>query len=110
MSEPGPTDRQQTRARLERRIERRKRREKERRHGVVFGLGVFGLVGWSVAIPTVLGAALGWWLDHRVAEHGFSWTLAMLLAGVALGCFNAWYWIERERTRPTVAIEDDEEK
>ncbi len=34
-------------------------------HGVWHGLGMMGLIGWSVATPTVLGAALGLWLDKR---------------------------------------------
>lgn len=59
------------------------------------GLGMMGLIGWSVAIPTLLGAALGLWLDkHYPVEH--SWTLALLAAGLALGCFNAWHWVSKE--------------
>ncbi|MEP6915187.1 MAG: F0F1 ATP synthase subunit, partial [Acidobacteriota bacterium] len=27
--------------------------------GVWFGLGMMGLIGWSVVVPTLLGAALG---------------------------------------------------
>jgi ATP synthase protein I len=72
----------------------RARREKDRT--LWFGLGMFGLVGWSVGIPTLLGVVLGIWLD-RVRPGPFSWTLAMLLAGVALGCLNAWFWISREQ-------------
>jgi predicted F0F1-ATPase subunit len=44
------------------------RKLRARRHvtrTVWFGLGMMGLIGWSVAIPTVLGAALGLWLDSR---------------------------------------------
>jgi ATP synthase protein I len=63
--------------------------------GVWFGLGMMGLVGWSVAVPTVLGAALGIWLDKR-HPGSHSWTLALLVAGLAIGCFNAWVWIARE--------------
>ena len=33
--------------------------------GVWFGLGMMGLIGWSVVVPTLLGAALGIWLDKR---------------------------------------------
>jgi len=33
--------------------------------GIWFGLGMMGLVGWSVAIPTLIGAVLGLWLDRR---------------------------------------------
>tara|TARA_R110001606_G_scaffold395664_2_gene568429 strand:+ start:47042 stop:47428 length:387 start_codon:yes stop_codon:yes gene_type:complete len=59
------------------------------------GLGMMGLVGWSVVMPTLLGAALGLWLDERYpGEH--SWTLALLAIGLGLGCFNAWRWIARE--------------
>jgi ATP synthase protein I len=63
--------------------------------GVWFGLGMMGLIGWSVAIPTLLGAALGLWLDgHYPGRH--AWTLALLVAGLALGCFNAWHWVAKQ--------------
>ena len=63
--------------------------------GVFFGLGMMGLVGWSVVVPTLLGAALGLWIDrHRAGMH--SWTLALLVAGLTLGCVNAWHWVARE--------------
>ena len=63
--------------------------------GVWFGLGMMGLIGWSVAIPTLLGAALGLWLDAR-APDAHHWTLALLMAGLTLGCFNAWHWVAKE--------------
>jgi len=63
--------------------------------GVWFGLGMMGLIGWSVTIPTLLGAALGLWLDKRHAGQR-SWTLALLVAGLAIGCFNAWHWVAKE--------------
>ena len=63
--------------------------------GVWFGLGMMGPIGWSVAIPTLLGAALGIWLDsHYPGRH--AWTLALLVAGLALGCLNAWRWVAKE--------------
>jgi ATP synthase protein I len=63
--------------------------------GVWFGLGMMGLIGWSVAIPTLLGAALGIWLDQHYPGDR-SWTLALLVAGLAIGCFNAWHWVAKE--------------
>lgn len=63
--------------------------------GVWFGLGMMGLIGWSVAVPTLLGAALGLWLDQRY-PGGRAWTLALLMAGLAIGCLNAWLWVARE--------------
>ena len=63
--------------------------------GVWFGLGTMGLIGWSVVVPTLLGAALGSWLDARYPSTQ-SWTLALLVAGLVLGCFNAWRWVAKE--------------
>lgn len=71
-----------------------KAREQDKR-SVWFGFGMFGLVGWAVAVPTLIGIALGAYIDARGASE-MSWTLALLLAGVALGCANAWYWVSRE--------------
>lgn len=71
---------------------------KSRRVGdrsVWFGLGTMGLVGWSVAIPTLIGIAIGLWIDTRFPSP-YSWTLMLLFVGVVVGCFNAWYWVQRE--------------
>lgn len=74
--------------------------------GVWFGLGMVGLIGWSVVVPTLAGAALGIWLDkHEVGQH--SWTLALLMAGLTLGCFNAWHWIAKEDKAMRDEQEDD---
>lgn len=75
--------------------------------GVWFGLGMMGLVGWSIVVPTLLGAALGLWLDARhPGKH--AWTLALLVAGLVLGCANAWHWIAKE-DRTMHEQSDDEE-
>lgn len=71
----------------------RAQREKER--SLLFGLGMFGLVGWSIAIPALLCTALGLWIDSRVPGR-ISWTLTFLFVGVGLGCLNAWFWVSRE--------------
>jgi ATP synthase protein I len=63
--------------------------------GVWMGLGVMGLIGWSVAVPTLAGAALGIWLDAR-HPGAHSWTLALLMAGLMVGCFTAWAWVARQ--------------
>jgi ATP synthase protein I len=63
--------------------------------GIWFGFGMMGLIGWSVVVPTLLGAALGLWLDdHHPGK--FSWTLALLMAGLTIGCLNAWHWVAKE--------------
>ena len=63
--------------------------------GVWFGLGMMGLIGWSVVIPTLLGAALGFWLDSRHIGT-YSWTLMLLVIGLIIGCLNAWHWVSKE--------------
>lgn len=83
------------------------RKLKARSHakqGVWFGLGMMGLIGWSVVVPTLLGAGLGLWLDETHLG-GHSWTLALLVAGLTIGCFNAWHWVTKEEQ----AIRDEQE-
>lgn len=67
----------------------------QRGREIWFGLGMFGMVGWSVALPTLVGVAVGIWID-RTWPGRLSWTLMLLMAGLILGCFNAWFWIRRE--------------
>ena len=86
------------------REERKLRARRAKDRTVASGLGIFGVVGWSIAIPTLLGIGLGVWLD-RTFPGRLSWTLALLLAGVTLGCVNAWYWVSGERK-----LIDEEEK
>lgn len=82
--------------RIAHRAERRKRAEQQRDRGYWFGLGMYGMVGWSIAIPTVLGVAAGLWVDARWPSR-FSWTLMLMTAGLLAGCWNAWYWISLEQ-------------
>ncbi|BBO85811.1 ATP synthase I [Desulfosarcina ovata subsp. sediminis] len=78
-------------------VEKRKLRAREKRKDPIwFGLGMFGVVGWAVAIPTVLCIFLGVWIDLRWPGP-YSWTLMLLVAGVALGCLNAGFWVKREK-------------
>ena len=76
--------------------------------GIWSGFGMMGLIGWSVVVPTLLGAALGAWLDRRF-PGGQSWTLALLVAGLALGCFNAWRWVAKEEKAIQEEKEHDDE-
>ncbi len=68
---------------------------REKNGTVWFGLGMFGMIGWSVAAPTLLGAALGIWLDKKYPQT-FSWTLTCLIIGLLSGGIIAWYWIAKE--------------
>jgi ATP synthase protein I len=88
------------------REKRKLRARKDETKEVWFGLGMFGMVGWSVAIPTVLGIFLGVWIDLTWPSR-YSWTLMLLVIGLILGCANAWFWVNRERNAINREREDD---
>lgn len=69
--------------------------QREEHRSVWSGLGMFGLIGWSIVAPTLAGAALGIWLDHHYPQS-FSWTLSLLILGLLIGCIIAWQWVEKE--------------
>ncbi|MEQ6888997.1 AtpZ/AtpI family protein [Halomonas sp. CS7] len=88
---------------------RARRREKARDDpgsSPLRGLGVFGMIGWSIAVPTVGGAFLGLWLDRHLPQ-AFNWTLALILGGVALGSFIAWAWASKEANDNGSEHDDD---
>lgn len=98
-----PTFARQVGAKADRKLKARRSTQ-----GVWFGLGMMGLIGWSVVVPTLLGAALGLWLDkHHPGEH--PWTLALLVAGLTIGCVNAWHWVAKEDKEMREEQEDDNE-
>lgn len=73
----------------------KKKARDRRRHDFWVDFMRFNLTGWSVVIPTLIGVAVGAWIDSRW-EGSFSWTLALMFVGLVLGCLNAWYWIRRK--------------
>lgn len=75
---------------------RKLRARRTRPAGAWSGLGMMGMIGWSVSVPALLGVAVGAWLDqHYPGTH--AWTLALLVAGLTLGCFSAWRWVDQEQ-------------
>jgi ATP synthase protein I len=59
------------------------------------GIGMFGMVGWTIAVPTLVGVAVGIGLDKNHPES-FSWTLSCLILGLFIGCLIAWHWVTKE--------------
>lgn len=103
-------DKKRRRADFSREVGDRERRKllarKKRTDQVWFGLGMFGLVGWSVAVPMLLGTFLGLWIDLKYPSQ-YSWTLMLIVIGLLIGCANAWYWVSRERRGITKEREND---
>ncbi len=71
---------------------------KETKNSTWYALGMLGLVGWSIAIPPLVGAAIGMWIDKRWPSN-ISWTLTFLLIGLVIGLWNAWEWLKSERSK-----------
>ena len=80
---------------IRRSAERMKRARSEPGVSPLRGLGAFGMIGWSIAVPTVCGAFLGLWLN-RVAPQDFSWPIALIMGGIVVGAIIAWSWIDKE--------------
>ena len=79
--------------------ERRVRARERPKESIWAFMSTFGLVGWTVAVPTLAGLALGVFLDGRT-ESERSYTITFLVLGIAGGCATAWYWIRRESSGP----------
>ncbi|TWT98752.1 AtpZ/AtpI family protein [Neorhodopirellula pilleata] len=95
---------QQVRTKAKRKL----KAQRSAHQGVWFGLGMMGLIGWSIVVPTLLGAAIGAWLDrNHAASH--SWTLTLLIAGLLIGCWSAWQWVAKEDKAMRDEQEDDDE-
>ena len=86
---------EELRAEIGRKEQRKIKAHDEKLRSLWFGVGMFGLVGWAVSVPTLLGVAVGLWIDRSWPGPSL-WTLTGLLVGVLLGCLNAWYWVTRE--------------
>ena len=80
------------RLRIRRKLSRYRKAQEEKKYPFL-GLSMFGVVGWSVAVPTLIGIAIGVWIDSTWPSQ-YSWTLMLLFVGVVLGCLNAWFWID----------------
>lgn len=90
------------------RKEKRKLKALHEKNSVWFGLGMIGMIGWSIVVPSLLGAAVGIWLDSTHPQT-FSWTLSLLITGVLTGSIIAWYWVDKEDKEINKNKDDDDE-
>ena len=77
---------------------RRDRRELWRREGersIGQNLAMIGTLGWTIVTPVLIGIFTGRWLDRVLASRIF-WTMGLLVAGLAIGCWLAWQRMQRE--------------
>jgi ATP synthase protein I len=76
-------------------VQRKLRAQSNEKKSIWFGLGMMGIVGWTIAVPTLVGTAFGIWLDKKYPES-LSWTLSFLILGLLVGCLIAWRWVLKE--------------
>lgn len=93
---------------IDAKVTRKLKARRDSGRGVWFGLGMMGLIGWSVVVPTLLGTVVGIWLDNRHAGS-HSWTLMLLVIGLVIGCANAWHWVTKEEKEMREHQEDNDE-
>jgi ATP synthase protein I len=58
-------------------------------------LGQIGILGWSIVVPTLLGLALGHWLDRHF-HTGVFFAAPLLMVGAGIGLWSAWKWMHRQ--------------
>ncbi len=57
-------------------------------------LGQIGILGWTIVVPTLIGVALGRWLDRTFAT-GVFFSAPLIMIGAAFGMWSAWKWMHR---------------
>lgn len=92
MSAPGPEEDPLVRA-VGTRGQRHLRWLREGEPGVARRLAQIGVLGWLIVVPMLIGLFAGRWLDRQFAA-GLLWTGALLMLGLAIGCWSAWKWIK----------------
>lgn len=95
MNKQNEQSEKQFKEKVRKKSDRKIRARRDKKRGVWYGIGMFGLVGWSVTIPALMFLALGIWIDANY-KGKYSWTLMLLVVGIAVGCLNAWYWVKTE--------------
>ena len=76
---------------------KKKQAGQEGKKPIFFGFGMFGMIGWTIALPAVLGTFLGRWLDGlHLLDNRISWTLPCLSGGLVAGVLAAWHWVKKQ--------------
>ena len=71
----------------------RLRRQRDGEPSVARRLAQIGVLGWIIVLPTLLGVWLGRLLDDHLHSR-LMFTGALLMVGLALGCWSAWKWMK----------------
>lgn len=89
LQEQGPDHPEKLGEAVRRRRERRELWQREGERSIGQNLAMIGALGWTIVMPTLVGVAIGRWLDARFG-FGVFWTFGLLVLGLAIGCTLAW--------------------
>lgn len=95
MTDPEPDQPEPMIASVRLRQERLARQERDR--PLLTQISMIGALGWLIVTPALLGILAGRLLD-RMAGSGIFCTGALLVLGLALGCWQAWKRMTEGRT------------
>lgn len=65
------------------------RRPRKDKRSLLLSVSIIRALGWTIVLPLLLGIFAGRWLDRHF-DTGIFWTLALLVAGLAIGCVLGW--------------------
>ena len=81
---------------LKHKVEQQARRmqQAERERSSLLALSVYlGTLALLLALPVVIGAYLGNWLDGLVQGYSVRWTVGLIVIGVAVGALNVYLFV-----------------
>lgn len=91
-----PRDGERLKAEVGKDIRGIEKAEREKRT-LIAQTAYLGTLGVVLVLPIVAGAYLGAWLDGRLKEFSFSWTVTFILLGVFGGATNVYIFIRERR-------------
>lgn len=92
---PKPPEPEQLDEAVRKRRERRAMWERDGERSIGQNLALIGSLGWMIIVPLLGGVFIGRWID-RAFETGIFWTAALLVIGLAAGCWLAWRRMQNE--------------
>jgi len=91
---PDNEERKKMRRAVHLREQRSERWKKEGERPLWQNLSMIGALGWLIVTPTLLGVLIGRWLD-RTFQTGIFFSGALIVLGIAIGCYLAWQRVNK---------------
>ncbi|KAK45651.1 ATP synthase I [Caballeronia jiangsuensis] len=79
----------------QRAAQRQRRSESDPEPSLGSRFGQIGVLGWAIVMPTLIGLAIGHWLDRLFATRVF-FSAPLLMLGASVGLWSAWKWMHRQ--------------